>query len=52
MRENASSDDAGDPVCWLSQVCPECGLLIEAPLPAVCERCGAQVPPDEDSETM
>ncbi|WP_255446909.1 hypothetical protein [Diaminobutyricimonas sp. LJ205] len=21
--------DAGDPVCWLDQVCPDCGRMIE-----------------------
>jgi hypothetical protein len=20
-------DDGGDPVCWLDQVCPECGAM-------------------------
>jgi len=40
-------DSDGDPVCWLSRVCPECGLLVDGPLPAVCERCGARVEADE-----
>ncbi|MCP2163290.1 hypothetical protein [Goodfellowiella coeruleoviolacea] len=34
----------GDPVCWLSRVCPECGLFVEDEPPAVCGRCGAAVP--------
>ncbi|GAA3734516.1 hypothetical protein GCM10022239_08280 [Leifsonia bigeumensis] len=36
---------AGDPVCWLEQVCDECGALIEAALPATCWRCGATLLP-------
>ncbi len=37
----------GDPVCWLSRVCPECGLFIDGELPKVCGRCGACVPADD-----
>jgi hypothetical protein len=37
------SDAGGDAACWLVQVCTECGALIEAPLPAVCWRCGIEV---------
>ena len=48
---DAPEEDAGgDPVCWLSQVCPDCGLLVEAPPPAVCERCGATVPAEGDPQ--
>lgn len=36
--------EAGDPVCWLSRVCPECGLFLEDEPPTTCERCGAEVP--------
>lgn len=36
---------SGDPVCWLGQVCDECGALVEAALPATCWRCGAVVAP-------
>ncbi|MFC5929252.1 hypothetical protein [Cryobacterium melibiosiphilum] len=35
----------GDPVCWLERVCPDCGALVEAELPAECWRCGATVSP-------
>lgn len=35
----------GDPVCWLERVCPECGALVEADLPALCWRCGIEVHP-------
>jgi hypothetical protein len=36
----------GDPVCWLSRVCPECGLFSEEKPPARCTRCGAEIPLD------
>lgn len=38
----------GDPACWLSRVCPECGLFLEddvftdAAAP-ICPRCGSPV---------
>ena len=35
----------GDPVCWLERVCPDCGALVEAELPALCWRCGITVIP-------
>ena len=35
----------GDPVCWLEQVCPDCGALVSAELPARCWRCEALVAP-------
>lgn len=41
---HADSSEGGDAACWLAQVCAECGALVEAPLPAVCWRCGAEVP--------
>lgn len=45
-RSRATSEvtEAGDPVCWLSRVCPECGLFLEDEPPTTCERCGAEVP--------
>jgi rubrerythrin len=35
------SDEGGDPACWLQNVCPECGFLVEGRLPETCPRCGA-----------
>jgi rubrerythrin len=32
--------EGGDPVCRLSDVCPECGFLADGPPPDVCPRCG------------
>ncbi|MGW5055623.1 hypothetical protein [Actinokineospora sp. NPDC004072] len=43
QRENPVADDeGGDPVCWMSRVCPECGLFAEGD-PTTCERCGADL---------
>lgn len=30
-RPGTESPSGGDPVCWLSRVCPECGRFIEDP---------------------
>ena len=35
----------GDPVCWLEQVCPECGAYVSDELPATCWRCDTLVSP-------
>ncbi|WP_169801604.1 hypothetical protein [Millisia brevis] len=39
-------DEIGDPVCWLSRVCPECGAFITGDPADGCPRCGA-IPDDE-----
>jgi hypothetical protein len=32
LREHRGMpDEGGDPACWLSQVCEECGQLVERP---------------------
>jgi hypothetical protein len=41
--------EGGDPVCWLSRVCDECGAMRERPAPAPCDRCGA-VPGAQQSD--
>lgn len=33
-------DEGGDPACWVQNVCPACGLLVEGRLPERCPRCG------------
>ncbi|RKT55261.1 hypothetical protein [Saccharothrix australiensis] len=38
----------GEPACWLSRVCPECGALAEGEPAAACPRCGAVLDPDQD----
>lgn len=40
------SAGGGDPVCWLTSVCPDCGRFVEAQPPASCPRCGADINPD------
>ena len=38
-------DIGGDPVCWLTSVCPECGRFVEDEPPTRCPRCGAAITP-------
>lgn len=37
-------DQGGDAACWIANVCPECGLLVEEERPRICPRCGAPFP--------
>lgn len=37
----------GDPACWLSRVCPECGCLVDEDPPNRCPNCDAEI--DRDS---
>jgi rubrerythrin len=39
--------EGGDPVCWLSRVCPDCGLFAVREPPTTCQRCGAAIPADD-----
>jgi DNA-binding MarR family transcriptional regulator len=39
-RRPQPRDDGGDPACWVSRVCPECGRLDDGPPPAHCPGCG------------
>jgi ribosomal protein S27AE len=36
-----SDDEPGDAVCWLPQLCPECGAMPTGEHPERCWRCGA-----------
>lgn len=38
---DSRADLGGDPPCWLDQVCPECGRMIENRLADTCPVCGA-----------
>lgn len=38
--------EGGDPVCWLAQVCPDCGALNEK-FAGTCWRCGISRSPDD-----
>jgi uncharacterized OB-fold protein len=44
---NGDRESVGDPACWLSRVCPECGSVAEGPVRPVCSRCGAEMPERE-----
>lgn len=37
----------GDPACWLNQLCPDCGAMLDTPEPGLlrvtCWRCDAQI---------
>jgi len=50
MAEEFRDAEGGDPACWLQNVCPACGLLVEGRLPERCPRCGTPLeetgPPD------
>jgi uncharacterized protein YeaO (DUF488 family) len=47
LRQREKPEDlGGDPVCWLTSVCPECGRFVEAEPPTRCPRCGAEIEPD------
>jgi hypothetical protein len=43
LQEPQEFEAVGDRVCWIESVCPDCGALIEAELPADCWRCGNRV---------
>lgn len=43
-----TEDLGGDPVCWLTSVCPECGRFVEDEPPTSCPRCGAEITPDQE----
>ena len=43
-RHGHGVTEGGDPVCWLDQVCDECGAMRENPSALACARCGAPFP--------
>ena len=46
-RHGDGVTEGGDPVCWLEQVCDECGAMREDPSAAACARCGTPFPGPE-----
>jgi hypothetical protein len=40
--EVPAGDAAGDPACWLHELCPDCGAVPDAPTRR-CWRCGHEV---------
>ena len=43
LTRRDEQDRPGDPVCWLSRVCPHCGAMSAEP-PATCPQCHTDVP--------
>ena len=43
-----SDDEPGDAVCWLPQLCPECGAMPTGEHPERCWRCDAVLTPGDD----
>jgi hypothetical protein len=46
----AEPDPVGDPVCWLHELCPECGALPTLETPDRCWRCGTPIVTTQDDE--
>jgi hypothetical protein len=46
----ADNGDAGDRVCWLERLCPECRAMPTEDSPTVCWRCGTPIPPESASD--
>lgn len=40
--------EVGDPVCWVDQLCPECGAMPTADEQGRCWRCGTPAPAEPD----
>jgi len=40
-QDDGRDDVGGDPACWLSRVCPECGRIADDDPPTRCAGCGA-----------
>ncbi|HEX7105551.1 MAG TPA: hypothetical protein VF218_06275 [Acidothermaceae bacterium] len=41
-------DEGGDPACWASLLCPNCGAVPDSRTAAICPRCGQPYPADDD----
>ena len=44
----SEDDEPGDAVCWLPQLCPECGAMPTGEAPERCWRCGAALTHPDD----
>ncbi len=44
--EQGADEPGGDAVCWLHELCPECGAMPTAEQPDRCWRCGYSAAPD------
>jgi ribosomal protein S27AE len=43
-----ADEPGGDAVCWLHELCPECGAMPTAEQPDRCWRCGHPLTPTAD----
>lgn len=43
------NERAGDPVCWLHQICPDCGHLPDDQAASTCPHCGALLQRDNEA---
>ncbi len=48
MSTADADDEPGDAVCWLHELCPECGAMPTGERPERCWRCGADLTPRDD----
>ena len=44
--DEPDDEPGGDPACWLSRVCPECGRVADEDPPTRCRVCGSPVGAD------
>ena len=51
MTAEPEGDEPGDAVCWLHELCPECGAMPTPEHPDRCWRCGhAREPENRETE--
>jgi hypothetical protein len=43
-----SVEEGGDPACWASLLCPNCGAVPDSQTAKVCHRCGEPYPVDDE----
>jgi hypothetical protein len=43
----STSDEGGDPACWLQRLCPSCDAVLDDPPPERCPRCDTELDADE-----
>ncbi len=45
---DAVIDQGGDPACWASLLCPNCGAVPDSANATICQRCGQPYPVDDE----
>ena len=46
--EEPPVEEGGDPACWASLLCPNCGAVPDSQTATVCQRCGEPYPVDDE----